>query len=187
MSEQMTGKRLPGIGQMRLRDARDAEMWTRLSRFCAEEPGAFDRDPARDHVTASAFVLSPDLTSVLLTHHARLNLWLQLGGHCDGIADAPFVAAKEAYEESGLRRIRQLGQEVFDVDIHQIPPSSREPAHLHYDVRYLFVAEAGTARASVESHALAWVPLADLAGFGVGDSVSVLHRKWPAWRAEVLQ
>lgn len=178
---------LAGIGRFAPLDARDREMWARLSAFCAEfgaeDPGAFGRDPGIGHVTASAFVLSAGLDAVLLTHHAKLNRWLQLGGHCDGIEDACFVATKEAYEESGLRRIRLLSPEVFDVDVHEIPASSKEQQHLHYDVRFLFVAEAGDPVASAESHALAWVPLSALST--EPESVAVLARKWPLWHARL--
>ncbi|NHM19366.1 NUDIX hydrolase [Tritonibacter mobilis] len=176
----VSGQAIAGIGRFTPLDARDRDMWACLVRFCANEPRAFERDPKVGHVTASAFVLSPDLTSVLLTHHAKLDRWLQLGGHCDGIQDACFNATKEAYEESGLSRIRLLTPEVFDVDVHEIPASAREPAHLHYDVRYLFVAEAGEPLVSEESHALAWVPLDQLGE--EAESVAVVARKWPLWR-----
>ncbi len=177
-----SGTDLPGIGAYQPQDARDQAMWVQLAGFVAREPRAFDRDPTTGHVTGSAFVLSPDYHYVLLTHHAKLNRWLQLGGHCDGIADAAFVATKEAYEESGLSRLRLLSAEVFDVDVHEIPANPREPAHLHYDVRYLFVAEAGALKVSPESHALAWVPLAELDHEGTAESVRVVVKKLPHWR-----
>ncbi|WP_323772030.1 NUDIX hydrolase [Antarctobacter sp.] len=170
--------RIDGVGQFTARDARDAAEWARLAAFCARHgQGAFSRDPhIGGHVTGSAFVLSPDGASVLLTHHAKLDRWLQLGGHCDGIADARFVALKEAYEESGLARIRLLSDAVFDVDIHQIPARGAEPAHLHYDVRFLMQAEAGEIAVTAESHALKWVPLAELARFTASESVSRMAR-----------
>ncbi|MFS4580094.1 NUDIX hydrolase [Phaeobacter sp. C3_T13_0] len=170
-------ERCAGIGEFAPQTARDHQMWQRLTAFCAAEAKAFERDPATGHVTGSAFVLSPDLKSVLLTHHAKLDRWLQLGGHCDGIADACFTAWKEAYEESGLIRISLLSDKVFDIDIHEIPANTREDAHLHYDVRYLFRAEAGEIRASAESKALAWVPLVELSKYSSADSVLVLQDK----------
>ncbi|NKX72507.1 NUDIX hydrolase, partial [Rhodobacteraceae bacterium R_SAG1] len=115
-----------GIGAFVPRTARDRDMWGRLVAFCDKEPKAFERDPATSHVTGSAFVLSADRVSVLLTHHRKLDRWFQLGGHCDGLADAHFTAWKEAYEESGLRRIRPLSDRVIDVDIHAIPQNPRE-------------------------------------------------------------
>lgn len=155
---------LDGIGHFEAMDARDRQNWDQLSRLLATHADPFGRDPVPGHVTGSAFVLSPDRQAVVLTHHAKLDMWLQLGGHCDGIADAGFVALKEAYEESGLSRIRPIGDpaRVLDVDIQTIPANAKEPQHLHFDVRFLFQAEAGRLQASAESHALDWVTLEDL-------------------------
>jgi len=166
--------RIEGIGAFVPRDARDRAEWQRVADFVAREPAAFGRDPRRGgHVTASAFVLSYDGAKVLLTHHAKLDRWLQLGGHCDGIADTRFVALKETYEESGLSRLRLLSNEVYDVDIHEIPARGADPAHLHYDIRYLMQAEAGEIRVSPESKALKWVPLDGLERYT--DAPSVLR------------
>ncbi|MQQ06882.1 NUDIX hydrolase [Epibacterium sp. SM1979] len=173
----MTQTRLDGVGCYNPASERDHAMWAKLQDFCASEPRAFERDPETGHVTGSAFVLSPDLSAVLLTHHAKLNRWLQLGGHCDGIADVPFVALKEAYEESGLSRITPIGAEVFDVDVHEIPANAKEPAHLHYDVRFLFRAEGRDFKVSDESHDLAWVPIAELEQMSDAPSVLVLRDK----------
>ena len=165
---------LPGIGRFCPHDARDTREWERLRSFVEAEPRAFTNDPTiGGHVTGSAFVLSPDGASVLLTHHRKLDRWLQLGGHCDGIKDAGFVALKEAYEESGLSRIAFLRADVFDIDIHEIPARGEAPAHLHYDVRFLMRAEAGEIAVSDESHALAWVPLQALEEYT--DQPSVLR------------
>jgi len=162
----------PGIGRFQATEARDKAQWARLIEFVRQEPRAFSRDPLiGGHVTGSAVVLSPDKSAMLMTHHAKLDRWLQLGGHCDGVADVRFVALKEAYEESGLARIKLLSQDVLDVDIHEIPARKSEPAHLHYDVRYLMIAEAGEIRVSSESNALAWVPLSDLEKFSTSPSV----------------
>jgi len=173
----MSRKAIEGIGSYGPQDVRDREMWHRLRMFCDGGPQVFGRNPETGHVTGSAFVLSPDRDSVLLTHHRKLNRWLQLGGHCDGIADVRFVALKEAYEESGLSRIRPLSVQVFDVDIHEIPGTAKECGHLHYDVRYLFQAEAGEIAASDESHELAWVPLDQLEAVTQSPGVLVLREK----------
>lgn len=171
--------RIDGIGRFVPHDARDRAEWERLRDFCARWGlAAFSRDPViGGHVTGSAFVLSPDGKAVLLTHHAKLDRWLQLGGHCDGIADARFVALKEAYEESGLTRIALLAEDVFDVDIHEIPARGAEPAHLHYDIRFLMRAEAGELQASTESKALAWAPLDRLQNYTQAESVLRMARR----------
>ncbi|MEQ9694064.1 NUDIX hydrolase [Shimia sp. SDUM112013] len=166
---------IEGIGRYAPDTARDADAWDRLAAFVKSEPQAFDRNPETGHVTGSAFVLSPDMQSVLLTHHAKLDLWLQLGGHCDGLRDAVAVAEKEACEESGLARLHLVSDAVFDVDIHEIPANAREAAHLHYDVRFLFRAESTDFTVSDESHALAWVPLARLHDYSRSRSVLVVR------------
>lgn len=176
--------RLEGIGTFSPQDPRDERDWGRLAAFVAKQGlSAFSRDATiGGHVTGSACVLSADGAAMLLTHHAKLDRWLQLGGHCDGVADVRFVATKEAYEESGLARLRLVSDRVFDVDIHQIPASAKEPAHLHYDVRFLMQAEAGTIRASQESKALAWVPLARLEDYTQAPSVLRLRERLAGWR-----
>ena len=54
--------------------------------------------------------------------------------------------------------MRALDDAIFDIDVHRIPAGGREPAHLHFDVRFLVQAEHDRFRISDESDALAWVP-----------------------------
>lgn len=93
------------------------------------------------HITGSAFVVSDDWRSVLLTHHRKLDIWIQLGGHCDGESDILQVAWRETIEESGLKSTKPFGEEVFDLDIQIIPERKSEPSHRHMDIRFLFVAD----------------------------------------------
>lgn len=145
-------------------DAGEREMLVRMREFMAAHEDCFERHLAVGHMTGSAWILDVEREHVLLTHHAKLNRWLQLGGHADGNPDLLSVAMREAREESGLEGIRVLSPTPFDVDIHEIPARRREEIHLHYDVRFLM--EASRAEPLVvteESHELAWVPLAGLA------------------------
>ncbi len=177
----MSQLQLTGVGYYKPVTAREVDTWDKLCRFRAEEPLAFGRDSRTGHITASAFILSPDFNNVLLTHHRKLDRWLQLGGHCDGIADVPFVALKEAYEESGLSRIEPLRDRIFDVDIHEIPAHGAELTHLHYDVRYLYRAAEGEFKVSDESHDLAWVPLTQLEEYTDAASVLIVRDKLAAY------
>jgi len=105
---------------------------------------------------------------ILLTLHRKLGKWLHLGGHCDGIRDPFFVAWKEAYEESGLTLIEPVSDQVFSFDIHRIPEFKGVPEHLHYDVRYLFVADHHEPLVvSDESIDLRWFDIGELAGLGL--------------------
>ncbi len=141
-------------------DPHEREMCARIARFVADHDDCFERSLLIGHVTGSAWVLDTSHTHTLLTHHRKLDKWLQLGGHADGEPDVLRVALREAMEESGLTGIRPASESIFDVDIHLIPARGGEPGHFHYDVRFLFTAGRGEPlKLSNESKALAWVEL----------------------------
>ena len=83
---------------------------------------------------------------------------MQTGGHADGDAQILRVALREAEEESGIQGIESVGSDIFDIDIHLIPENKAkgEPAHYHYDVRYLVRAPHEHFIISDESDDLRW-------------------------------
>jgi len=105
--------------------------------FVKTHEDCFERSLEKGHITASAWLLSGDLSKVLLMHHAKLDIWVQLGGHCDGNPDVLAVAVKEAQEESGIKAISPVREEIFDIDIHLNPANRSEKEHYHYDIRFL--------------------------------------------------
>jgi 8-oxo-dGTP pyrophosphatase MutT (NUDIX family) len=140
---------------------------------------AYLRERLDGHFTASSWLVDGSGRNVLLTHHRKLDRWLQLGGHADGERDLAAVALKEAEEESGLRQLQVEG-DVFDVDRHWIPERKDVPGHWHYDVRYVVRATGDEAFVvSDESHALAWRDIADVeADASMDDSLRRMARKW---------
>ena len=145
----------------------------------AEDP--FRRERLAGHFTASCWLVDAAGERVLLTHHKKLGLWLQLGGHADGERDLRIAALKEAEEESGLRALR-IEDGIFDLDRHRIPEHKGVPAHWHYDVRYIVRAGEDEAyTVSDESHDLAWRAIAELAIDDSADaSLRRMARKWLA-------
>ncbi len=130
----------------------------RMISFVNKYPDCFERSLEIGHITASAWLLSRDGTQALLLHHAKLNSWFQLGGHCDGNSDVLAVAVKEAQEESGIKSIAPVSTKIFDIDIHRIPANSREKEHDHYDVRFLLqVTSDEQVVQNRESKELRWV------------------------------
>jgi 8-oxo-dGTP pyrophosphatase MutT (NUDIX family) len=145
-------------------DNGEREMLARMIQFATAHEDCCERSLATGHMTGSAWVIDLNRTHVLLTHHRKLNRWLQMGGHADGDPDFRAVAFREAREESGLTRLQVLQQTPFDVDVHEIPERGSEPRHFHYDVRFLLQADRSEPLVvSDESHALAWLPLRELA------------------------
>jgi 8-oxo-dGTP pyrophosphatase MutT (NUDIX family) len=157
----------------------EAEVVGHFRDLLVDPTNPFVRERLDGHFTASAWLVSADGARVLLTHHRKLDRWLQLGGHADGDRDLPRVALKEAEEESGLRELR-LEPGLFDLDRHWIPEHKGVPAHWHYDLRY--VVRAGSDETFVvsdESHALAWRDVHMLAEEADLDpSVRRMAHKW---------
>jgi hypothetical protein len=90
----------PGLSQMlagyRPSDAREAEHQRRMLDLIGSPGDAFSRSHySPGHFTASAFVLSPDESSLLVVLHRKLGRWLQPGGHIDP-DDTDFESAAQA-------------------------------------------------------------------------------------------
>lgn len=100
----------------------------------------FFRDARPAHFTASALVLSPDRSKVLLLWHKKLQNWLQPGGHADGDTNLKNVAAREVQEETGVD-VSDIMPGIYGVDWHPIPANAKEGAHEHADCAFLFEAK----------------------------------------------
>ena len=62
-------------------------------------PDAFHRTCAIGHITGSAWIVSTAGDRCLLTHHRKLDRWLQLGGHADGEVAVQWAALREAHSK----------------------------------------------------------------------------------------
>ena len=143
--------------------------------FVSRHPDPWDRRVREGHLTGSAFVLDPR-GCVLLTHHRKLDLWLQLGGHAEDEREAEDVAMREAREESGLEDLvfhealrRPDGRPaLLDLDVHEIPARGDEPEHLHLDLRFALLTRSPERIVADprETKALEWVELDEAARRG---------------------
>jgi len=126
-------------------------------------PDAYQRSHLPGHMTGSAWIIDQSNQFVLLTHHAKLDKWLQPGGHADGDENILAVALREAEEETGLNNFKILLPGIFDIDVHPIPARKEFPLHLHYDVRFLLQCDKlNPLKLTEESQALAWIRLDDV-------------------------
>ena len=147
--------------------------------FVKQYDSCFQRSLAVGHITGSAWIVNNAGTHTLLTHHKKLNKWMQPGGHADGESDVLRVAIREADEESGLTQLQVEDAKIFDVDIHQIPARGSEAQHLHYDIRFALRAHGSEKFiVSDESHDLAWVEIAQLADYSSEESMLRMAQKW---------
>lgn len=126
-------------------------------------PECFQRTHLPGHITGSAWIINPLRDKVLMVHHAKLNKWLQPGGHADGDENVLRVAVREAREETGLSELKLLSPHFFDIDIHPIPARGNFPEHYHHDIRFIFEADdTQQLRISHESYDVTWVSFTEL-------------------------
>jgi 8-oxo-dGTP pyrophosphatase MutT (NUDIX family) len=168
-------------------DQAEHEMWEQTLTFVNAHTHCFERSLLIGHVTGSAWVVSEDYQEVLLMHHRKLDKWFQPGGHCDGQPDVASVAMREALEETGVSLLSLPDPlPIFDIDIHPIPARAHEPEHLHYDIRFLLLADrTAPLQPNSESKEVRWVALDSVAGYNASESILRMARKTTALRAMI--
>jgi 8-oxo-dGTP pyrophosphatase MutT (NUDIX family) len=165
---------LEALAAYRAEDARDEGVVSRFRTFL-DRADPFRRGDPEGHVTASAVVARPSGDSFLLVFHRKLDRWLQPGGHVEPDDPSVFDAAvREVREETGIGVLAApLGHRILDLDVHAIPAFGDEPAHSHYDVRYLLTATDGSA----PTVGATWFPYDDVLPVDVDGSLARAVRK----------
>ncbi|MCH2567406.1 MAG: hypothetical protein MKZ98_02420, partial [Pseudomonadales bacterium] len=74
--------------------------------------------------------------------------------------------------------ISALSDQIFDIDIHEIPARGKEPAHFHYDCRFLLQATHDDYVVSEESYDLRWIGAHEIPNLTDEASVLRMLRKW---------
>ena len=128
----------------------------------------FTRKNASAHLTASAWVVSPDRKLVLMVYHNLYDSWSWLGGHADGDYDLLRVAEKEAREESGITGLIPLSREPISLEILTVSGHEKRgayvPCHLHLNLTYLFQADPAVPLRTKpdENSGVAWIPVEEI-------------------------
>ncbi|MBF9016362.1 MULTISPECIES: NUDIX hydrolase [unclassified Oceanispirochaeta] len=151
-----------------------------LFRAFLAEGDSLTRAQEIGHFTASAWIINHNRDMALLTHHAKLDLWLQLGGHIEEGETVFTAAIREASEESGLKSVRLLSSDLYDIDAHLIPERKGLEEHFHFDLRFLIEADSDEAlQISSESKDLKWMIIEDIRTLNDGPSVMRMVKKCP--------
>ena len=122
-------------------NAQETEDRLRILDFLQKNEDAFLRTNRTAHMTASAWVVNPERTKVLMAYHRIYDSWAWLGGHADGEEDLLAVAVKEVREESGVHEVHPVNGEILSLEV--LPVFGHEKrgvyvsSHLHMNVTYL--------------------------------------------------
>lgn len=147
----------------------------------------FDNLLAREnefaHFTASAWVVNPKRTKVLMAYHNIYQSWSWVGGHADGDPDLLQVALKETKEETGLTTISPVTENIYSVEILGVPGHLKKgipiATHLHLNVTYLIEAneEEKTTVKEDENSAIKWMELEEAIEACTEPDMKVVYRK----------
>lgn len=147
-----------------------------ILRCLRQEEDVFTRQNPLVHLTASAWVVNPDRTKLLLCYHKLYDSWAWLGGHADGDRDLLQTAIREVREESGLSSVRPLSDQIFSVEsLHVMGHYKRGEyvsSHIHLNATYLLEAsdQEPLRIKEDENTALCW--------FSLDEALTVPSEKW---------
>ena len=135
--------------------------------FLDKNPDAFYRTNLLAHMTASAWVVTPQRSKVLMVYHRLYDSWSWAGGHADGEEDLLAVALREVREETGVQRLRPVTEEIYSLEVLTVDGHEKHgryvPSHLHLNVTYLLEAEEDQPLrvCEAENSGVAWFSLTD--------------------------
>lgn len=97
------------------------------------------------HITSSGFIVNKSRNKTLMIHHNIYNSWGWTGGHADGNSDLIKVALKEAQEETGIKHVKPIINDICSIDILPVNAHIKRgkyvASHLHLSIAYLLEAD----------------------------------------------
>lgn len=116
-----------------------------MLRLLDAEEDIFMRENETAHFTASSWIVNREHTKVLMIYHNLYHSWAWTGGHADGETDLLAVAIREAQEETGIKTIVPVKEEIFSLEIltvnGHVKHGAYVPSHLHLNITYLLEAD----------------------------------------------
>lgn len=135
--------------------------------FIKNYPETFNaRSNEVGHITCSMLVLNETRDKVLLTHHKKFNMWLQLGGHWDDSQETALQTALRETSEEGYGELPIvcnvfLDNQPLDLDAH--PVNDPLGKHTHFDICFMcIVNKEFLINISHESHDVKWFDINEI-------------------------
>lgn len=101
----------------------------------------FFRENEEAHLSASGWVVNQTMDRVLMAYHNIYHSWAWTGGHADGVKDLLSVAMREAREETGIKTVTPVMDQIFSLEVLTVDGHEKKgvyvPSHLHLNVTYL--------------------------------------------------
>ncbi|MGL5312590.1 MAG: NUDIX hydrolase [Peptostreptococcaceae bacterium] len=133
--------------------------------FINKNENVLTRENEVAHITSSGFIVNKNRDKVLMIHHNIYNSWGWTGGHADGDSDLLEVAIKEAKEETGVKNVKPVTDDICCIDIltvnSHIKKGKYVASHLHLSVAYVLEADESDdiSIKEDENSGVAWVDI----------------------------
>lgn len=120
------------------------------------------------HFTASSWAVNKQRTKVLMIYHNIYKSWAWTGGHSDGEENLLNVAIRELKEETGVKNVKVLNNDIFSLEIicvdGHVKREKYVSSHVHLNVTYLLeVDEEETLKIKKdENSGVKWVNIEDV-------------------------
>lgn len=120
------------------------------------------------HFTASIWAINPKKNKVLMVYHNIYKAWTWTGGHSDGEADLLKVAIKELKEETGVKKVKPLKEDIFSLELLTVDGHIKRgkyiSSHIHLNLTYLIEVEEKEIlhNKEDENSAVKWVPIEEI-------------------------
>ena len=116
-----------------------------MLKFINDFDDVLTRENVYGHFTSSAFVLNKERTKILMVYHKIYNSWAWTGGHCDGDNNLLYVAMKEAKEETGIKNVKPILNDIYSLELISVRGHIKKgkyvASHTHFNVTYLLEAD----------------------------------------------
>lgn len=135
------------------------------------------------HFTASAFILDPSLTEVLMVHHNLFHTWTWAGGHVEPGENLLEAALREAREETGAAYIYPQSSVLLSLDVLPVSGHTKNgknvPAHIHDCATFGLIAPKKQALKNKpdENTAVAWIPVDSLQDYCAEPHMLPIYKK----------
>ncbi|MNT18188.1 NUDIX domain protein [compost metagenome] len=119
----------------------------------------------------------------MFVFHNLYNSWAWTGGHSDGDNDLLNVAIKEAKEETGIKTIKPISNDIFSMEIlpvwGHVKKGKFVPSHQHLNLTYILEADENEVLQikEDENSDVKWIPINEIDDYSKENNMKRYYKK----------
>lgn len=123
------------------------------------------------HFSASSFIFNKNRDKILFIYHNIYKAWTWTGGHADGDSNFLNVAIREAQEETGLKDVKPILEDIFSLEIlpvwGHVKRGKYVVSHQHFNVTYVLEADENEMIyiKEDENSGVKWIPISEIKNY----------------------